>query len=152
MKMNRYILMALMVISASCERETIPSEPKMIATFDAVAENPAKTKLSISEDYILSWEEGDKILVNDGTVSKLFVAQSKGSSTTFSAEGIILVDDKTYVAAYPESSVIFNEDALLFNVPETFAAHPGTYPSAPAVALGSGSEKKLEFKMKNLMK
>ena len=146
MKMNRYILMALMVVSASCERETIPSEPKMIATFDAVAENPEKTKVSINEDYVLSWEEGDKILVNDGTVSKLFVAQSKGASTVFSAEGVILVDGKTYVAAYPESSAVFNEGTLMFNVPETFAATPGTYPSAPAVALGSGSEKKLEFK------
>ena len=58
--------MTLMVVSASCERETIPSEPKMIATFDAVAENPEKTKVSINEDYVLSWEEGDKILVNDG--------------------------------------------------------------------------------------
>ena len=105
MKMKRYILMALMVISVSCERTTFLSEPKIIASFDAVAEKPEKTKVSISEDYILSWEEGDKILVNDGSVNKLFVAQSKGTSTVFSAEGIVLVDDKTYTAAYPESSV-----------------------------------------------
>ena len=115
MKMNRYILMALMVLAASCEREAIPSEPKIIATFDAVAEKPEKTKVSISEDYVLSWEEGDKILVNDGYVSKLFVAQAKGTSTTFSAEGVVLVHDKTYVASYPEASSVFYDGVLKLN-------------------------------------
>lgn len=146
MKMKRYILMALMVISASCERETFLSEPKIIASFDAVAEKPENTKVSISEDYVLSWEEGDRILVNDGTVSKLFLAQTKGTSTVFSAEGVVLVDDKTYVAAYPESAAVFYEGALKMSVAETFTATPGTYPSAPAVALGNGAEKKLNFK------
>ena len=146
MKMNRYILMALMLLAASCEREAIPSEPKIIATFDAVAEKPEKTKVSISEDYVLSWEEGDKILVNDGYVSKLFVAQAKGTSTTFSAEGVVLVHDKTYVASYPEASSVFYDGVLKLNVPETFAATPGSYPSAPAVAIGNGLDKKLDFK------
>ena len=146
MKMNRYILMALMVVSASCERTTFLSEPKIIASFEAVAEMPEKTKVAISEDYVLSWEEGDRILINDGSVSKLFLAQSKGSSTVFSAEGMVIVDDKTYVAAYPESAAVFYEGELKMNVAETFAATPGTYPSAPAVALGNGKDKKLDFK------
>lgn len=137
-----------MVVSASCERTAIPSEPKIIATFEAEAQAPEKaaTKVSISEDYILSWEEGDRILVNDGSVDKLFIAQSKGSSTKFSAEGVVLVDHKTYCAAFPESSAVFNDGVLKFNLPETFAATPGAYPAAPAVALGNGAEKKLEFK------
>ena len=146
MKMNRYILMALMVLSVSCERTTFLSEPKIIASFEAVAEKPEKTKVAISEDYVLSWEEGDRVLINDGSVSKLFLAQSKGSSTVFSAEGMIIVDDKTYVAAYPESAAVFYEGELKMTVSETFAATPGTYPSAPAVALGNGKDKKLDFK------
>ena len=146
MKMNRYILMALMVLSVSCERTTFLSEPKIIASFEAVAERPEKTKVAISEDYVLSWEEGDRVLINDGSVSKLFLAQSKGSSTVFSAEGMVIVDDKTYVAAYPESAAVFYEGELKMTVSETFAATPGTYPSAPAVALGNGKDKKLDFK------
>jgi hypothetical protein len=146
MKMNRYILMALIVLSVSCERTTFLSEPKIIASFEAVAEKPEKTKVAISEDYVLSWEEGDRVLINDGSVSKLFLAQSKGSSTVFSAEGMVIVDDKTYVAAYPESAAVFYEGDLKVTVSETFAATPGTYPSAPAVALGNGKDKKLDFK------
>ncbi len=116
-----------------------------MAVFNAVAERPEETKVSIN-DYVLSWESGDKILVNDGSVDKIFTAQGAGSSASFSAEGVVLVSDKTYVAAYPQSTSIFYDGALKMVVEDEFLASAGEYPIAPAVAVGNGADKNLEFK------
>ncbi len=117
-----------------------------MASFSAVTDNPEATKVAISDDYLLTWEKGDRILINDGSMTRPFVADKAGSNTVFQAEGVVLVEDKTYVAAYPELSCVFYEGELKINVADTLAVDPGKYPQAPAVAVGNGKDRLLEFK------
>jgi hypothetical protein len=64
MKNFRYLLIALSLMTLSCEREQIKPEPKVLAVFNAVAEKSNQTtKVSIDQDYVLSWDQGDKIKV-----------------------------------------------------------------------------------------
>ena len=146
MKSFRYILIALSAFVLSCEREEIKPEPKVLASFDAVAEAPEQTKVSIDANYVLSWEAGDKIKVWDGAVETLFVADESGKTTTFNAEGVIVVPENNYVAAYPESMASFTHDALTVNVPNVVTSDPDDFPVAPAVAVSSGKDKLLEFR------
>lgn len=147
MKNFRYLLIALSAFALSCEREEIRPEPKVLATFDAVAEAPEQTtKVSIDSDFVLSWEADDKIKIWDGSVETLFVAKESGTSTVLQAEGVVLVPDRTYVASYPEAASSFSADGLKVKVSNTVTADPGQFPDAPAVAVSGGSERKLEFR------
>ena len=146
MKNFRYILIALSAFALSCEREEIKPEPKVLASFDAVAEAPEQTKVSIDANYVLSWEAGDKIKVWDGAVETLFVADESGKTTTFKAEGVIVVPENNYVAAYPESMASFTSEELTVNVPSVVTSDPDDFPTAPAVAVTNGKDKMLEFR------
>ena len=146
MKNFRYILIALSVIALSCESEQIKPEPKVLAVFNAVAEQSNKTKVSIDQDYVLSWDDGDKIKVWDGLSELLFIAQGAGKSVDFQAEGVVLVGGQSYGAAYPESLCSFTEEHLKVNVPNSIVTDPAQLPQSPAVAQSNGQDTRLEFR------
>ena len=147
MKNFRYILTALSFMALSCERAEIKPEPKVLAEFNAVAEKSNETtKVSIDQDYILSWDQGDKIKVWDGASELLFIAQGAGKSVNFQAEGVVLVNGQSYAAAYPESMSAFTEDGLKVYVPNTIVTDPAQLPQSPAVARSNGQDNVLEFR------
>lgn len=147
MKKFRYLLIALSLMTLSCEREQIKPEPKVLAVFNAVAEKSNQTtKVSIDQDYVLSWDQGDKIKVWDGSSELLFIAQGAGKSVDFQAEGVVLVSGQAYGAAYPESLSSFTEDDLKVYVPNTVVTDPAQLPQSPAVAQSNGLDTTLEFR------
>ena len=147
MKNFRYLLIALSLMTLSCEREQIKPEPKVLAVFNAVAEKSNQTtKVSIDQDYVLSWDQGDKIKVWDGSSELLFIAQAAGKSVNFQAEGVVLVSGQAYGAAYPESLSSFTEDDLKVYVPNTIVTDPAQLPQSPAVAQSNGLDTTLEFR------
>lgn len=147
MKNFRYILIALAFMILSCERMEIKPEPKVLAEFDAVAEKSnLTTKVSIDHDYILSWDQGDKIKVWDGTSELLFMAKAAGRSAIFQSEGVVLVNGKSYAAAYPESMSSFTDEGLKVFVSNTIVTDPAQLPQSPAVAKSNGQDRTLEFR------
>lgn len=147
MKNFRYLLIALSLMTLSCEREQIKPEPKVLAVFNAVAEKSNQTtKVSIDQDYVLSWDQGDKIKVWDGSSELLFIAQGAGKSVDFQAEGVVIVSGQAYGAAYPESLSSFTEDDLKVYVPNTIVTDPAQLPQSPAVAQSNGLDTTLEFR------
>ena len=146
MRTFKYILLSTLLVAFSCERTEIKPEPKILASFEAVAISPSPTKVSIDQDYVLSWEDSDKITVYDGYVQKLFVSKGTGKSVSFQAEGVVLSQDRNYVAVYPDTSGFFMDGKVTVKVPEVIAVEPDDFPAAPAVAFGNGKDRRLEFR------
>ncbi|MDE5890587.1 MAG: hypothetical protein K2H10_06185, partial [Bacteroidales bacterium] len=88
--MKRYIIVnACLLVAAACsDISPVPVEPKPVAGFMATCEG--HTKVAIDDSYMLSWENGDEILVSDRAKSTVFKASGSGSSVEFVSEGLII--------------------------------------------------------------
>ena len=133
--MKRFIPLILATgLLLSCSgRETFRPEPKLIAEFTATAER-------------LAWENGDRILVNDGVKSRVYTALASGETVSFSSEGALLSEEKTYTAAYPAATSSFEGDSLKIALPSTYELSPGEYPQIPAVGICDGASRHFVFR------
>ncbi|MDE7127273.1 MAG: hypothetical protein K2O58_05195, partial [Bacteroidales bacterium] len=95
---------------------------------------------------MLSWENGDEILVSDGAKSTVFKASGSGSSVEFVSEGLIISSAKTYSAVYPAAASRFEDGRVTVDVPAVSAAIPDKYPECPAVAVSDGASREMTFR------
>lgn len=130
----------------ACSQDTgfIKPEPRVKATLTATFE--PQTKVALGEDYSISWEEGDRIMVSDGAKRTQFTATSSGESATLEAEGVILTGGRTYYALYPYDQAYISGDDLRVQIPSVIKGTAGLCPPLPAVAAMDGDERQLEFR------
>ena len=135
-----------MALLAGCSAriDLVQSEPYVEVRLTGTLE--AQTKVGLNDDYSLSWEKGDRIMVSDGGKQRVFTALGSGASAEFGAEGVILLDDKTYYAIYPYSQAYINEDTLRVAIPSAFEGKQGVCPPLPSVASTDGKTRSLAFR------
>lgn len=104
MKKIMHITVAFLALAmlASCQKAQIEN-PSMVGLTSFTA-NILQTKTAIASDGKVTWNEGDEITVTDAAEpanSAVYVAQSSGSSTTFSLKsGETAVTTAPYKASY----------------------------------------------------
>lgn len=149
MKKSIFVL-AMAVIAVSCAKNEEVAELLQelecgFNQFSAVTSD--NTKVTINSDWSLSWETGDAVNVNDGTVTTCFNSLGSGSNTVLSSDGYEIDPAKTYFAVYPASEVnAFSEGRVILSVPSEQEAVPGEYPECAAVAVTTGQERNFIFK------
>lgn len=148
--MKKTVLMiAAAAAVLSCTQENTSLQPQTTAfnenQFGATASE--NTKVSIDENWSLSWEENDLVNINDGENTVEFHALSAGKSTVLEAEDFHVDRTRQYYAVYPASADNgFSDGCVTLSVPALQTAVPGEYPECAAVSSASGSEQNFVFK------
>lgn len=145
MKKNGFIILAAVLAACTQEQpEQQPVSPFMTNQFGAAVS--ANTKVTIGEDWSLSWEKGDAVNVNDGTLTTEFRAVSAGKSTVLEADGFEVDRDGRYYAVWPASpGNVFDNGKVTLSVPSAQIAVPGEYPGCAAVSATSGDVQNFMF-------
>lgn len=106
------VTMAMMALTmTSCQKEEGIAASDL--TFTATTEGGAKTHLT-PDGFGLRWDNGDEIMISDGTNSATFAATSiadDASSATFTTSDNVTLAGNIYKAYYPAS--IYNEDGTV---------------------------------------
>ena len=149
-KITRILSAAFATIAlAACQQEMQdnPGDNNLaLNQFGATAE--VATKVTISSDWKLSWEAGDKTDVFDGATKLVFSAKTSGASTLLDPENADFRREagKTYYAVYPSSeSNSIDGTTITLDVAGDRTAVAGEYPSAPAVASTTGAQANFAF-------
>ena len=150
-KITRILSAAFATVAlAACQQEMKdnPGDNNLaLNQFGATAE--VATKVTISSDWKLSWEAGDKTDVFDGATKLVFSAKTSGASTLLDPENVDFRREagKTYYAVYPSSeSNSIDGTTITLDVAGDRTAVAGEYPSAPAVASTTGAQANFGFK------
>lgn len=140
-KFITFFTFAIAVLASSCQKETFEnSNNSFSASFES------SSKITIDNDWALSWEAGDNILTYDGTSATVLTAASSGSQTCFTAESFVIDAAKTYSTIYPAENASFDLGQASVVVASSAVPSSGAFPSAPAVAVSSGVDKSFCFK------
>lgn len=145
MKKTVFIILAAALAACTQEQtEQQPVSPFMPNQFGAVVS--ANTKVTIDEDWSLSWEAGDAVNVNDGTLTTEFRAASAGKSTVLEADGFEVDRSGRYYAVWPAApDNVFDNGKVTLSVPSAQVAVPGEYPGCAAVSATSGETQNFVF-------
>ena len=140
MKNFKYILIAAVLVSASCQREEMNMETRVDVTF--VASHESRTKTSLVNDNVL-WESGDqiKILWNGGDAMSEARVGDDRSVAEFSAS---VPEGYDYYAVSPyaaESSLA--GDVLTVVIPQN---QTGTFAGANITVAKADAENGLKFR------
>ena len=104
-----------------------------------------ESKVTLEEDYSLSWEEGDQVAIWNGTeMLAPYVAQTSGKTTVLLGEEV----DQTiaHYAFYPYESVVeFEGNTVTAVIPGQQTPKVGTFPFNPSVAYAPAGEQTLQF-------
>lgn len=153
MRKNLYFLMVVAAMaSVSCIKENInavkPQIPSDAVTINAVAENDATLKSSLSDGKVL-WHNGDAVSVWNGSAACEFVtADPDGTeSAMFVASSSDYQQSDSYLALYPHSAdALFADGKVNTAVPAVQEAFAGGFAKGVNVAVASGSGESLLFR------
>lgn len=153
MRKNLYFLMVVAAMaSVSCIKENInavqPQIPSDAVTINAVAENDATLKSSLSDGKVL-WHNGDAVSVWNGSAACEFVtADPDGTeSAMFVASSSDYQQADNYLALYPHSAdALFADGKVNAAVPAVQEAFAGGFAKGVNVAVASGSGEGLLFR------
>ena len=153
MRKNLYFLMAVVAMaSVSCIKEDINTDkhltPSDAVTINAVAENDATLKSSLSDGKVL-WHNGDAVSVWNGSAACEFVtADPDGTeSAMFVASSSDYQQSDSYLALYPHSAdALFADGKVNTVVPAVQEAFAGGFAKGVNVAVASGSGESLLFR------
>lgn len=139
-KVTMAIAMAALIVFAGCNKDKETEGTTLKASIEQNQGDGSKTSLNPANGAI-SWSEGDKILVSNGTTSATFILSSGQATTngTFTYAGEFDINENTK-AVYPETGVI-TETSVTFTLPEEQdLATPGTFANGanPMVGLYNG--------------
>ena len=116
-KITRILTVAFATIAfAACQQEMqeLPGNTTLsLNQFGASAEG--STKVTISSDWMLSWEKGDQTDVFDGATKLVFSAQTEGASTILEPTDASFKreDAKTYYAVRNTLAKITTPEVVL---------------------------------------
>ena len=104
-----------------------------------------ESKVTLEEDYSLSWEEGDKVAIWNGTeMLAPYVAQTAGKTTVLLGEEVNT--ELAHCAFYPYESVVeFEGNTVTAVIPGQQTPKVGTFPFNPSVAYAPAGEQTLQF-------
>lgn len=159
-----FLMMAIFATFASCDKpddtssalppsgeeevQTVPfpQTPDGKDSFFALFEDvPVGTKVVLDTGKKLSWEEGDKVSVWDGTAFAEYIAQSDGVQTLLA--GPETEDGKEYYAFYPSGeSVTFEGSTLAMTLPHEQVLVEDRFTCAPSVAFTSAADRDFRFR------
>ena len=154
MRKNLYFLMVVAAMaSVSCLKEDFNAEqqpqiPADAVTINAVAENDATLKSSLSDGKVL-WHNGDAVSVWNGSAACKFVtADPDGTeSAMFVASSSDYQQSDSYLALYPHSAdALFADGKVNTAVPAVQEAFAGGFAKGVNVAVASGSGESLLFR------
>ena len=104
-----------------------------------------ESKVTLEEDYSLSWEEGDQVAIWNGTeLLAPYVAQASGKTTVLLGEEV----DPTvaHCAFYPYDALVeFEGNTVTAVIPGQQTPKVGTFPFNPSVAYAPAGEQTLQF-------
>lgn len=104
-----------------------------------------ESKVTLEEDYSLSWEEGDQVAIWNGTeLLAPYVAQTSGKTTVLLGEEVNT--ELAHCAFYPYESVVeFEGNTVTAVIPGQQTPKVGTFPFNPSVAYAPAGEQTLQF-------
>ena len=104
-----------------------------------------ESKVTLEEDYSLSWEEGDQVAIWNGTeLLAPYVAQASGKTTVLLGEEVNT--ELAHCAFYPYGSVVeFEGNTVTAVIPGQQTPKVGTFPFNPSVAYAPAGEQTLQF-------
>ena len=150
------ITMALAAIAAACNKPEIVdpsaeglapqlSPNQFSATFETSSSEDAKSKVSMNEDYSLSWVQGDAVSVFDAEgTNLLFTAKESGKSTALDGGEVLVDPEVTYYAVYPYSENNFVADGrITVEMPVVQTPVQGSFPTNVSVA--KSDQRQLKF-------
>lgn len=111
-----------------------------------IAEAPT-TKITLGDDFSLTWNAGDKVSVYDGTNTYVFTADKDGATTSLGNSSITIDPSLNYSAVYPYSeSYTFSRDSVTMTIPgeQNFTKTPFGYTFC--VANCNGDARRFAFK------
>ena len=127
------------LLAASCQKQNVPELKSEGKTFTAVI-NQELTKTTITSEYKVNWEAGDRIDINNGSI---FTATPDASDATRASFTKVSGSDPDgeygYTAVYPASIIVNSEPTL----PATQIYAEGKF-NAPMCAMSDTES--LEFK------
>ena len=141
-----FILLAAALLAVACNQEEL-QDPN-----GSAVEIPSncflagiESKVTLENDYSLSWEEGDEVAVWNGTeLLAPYVAKTSGATTKL--EGEIVDMEKSHCAFYPYDAVVeFEENTVTAVIPGQQTPKSGTFPFNPSVAYAPKGEQTLQF-------
>lgn len=141
-----FILLAAALLAVACNQEEL-QDPNGTAV--EVPSNGflagIETKVSLEEDFSLSWEEGDQVAIWNGTeLLAPYTAQTAGKTTVLLGEEVSL--DLAHCAFYPYDAVVeFEGKTVTAVIPGQQTPKSGTFPFNPSVAYAAAGEQTLQF-------
>lgn len=141
-----FILLAAALLAVACNQEEL-QDPNGTAV--EVPSNGflagIETKVSLEEDFSLSWEEGDQVAIWNGTeLLAPYTAQTAGKTTVLLGEEVS--SDLAHCAFYPYDAVVeFEGKTVTAVIPGQQTPKSGTFPFNPSVAYAAAGEQTLQF-------
>ena len=104
-----------------------------------------ESKVTLDSDFSLSWEEGDKVAIWNGTeMLAPYVAQTAGKTTVLLGEDVD--QSVAHCAFYPYDAVVeFEGNTVTAVIPGQQTPKSGTFPFNPSVAYAPVGEQTLQF-------
>lgn len=141
-----FILLAAALLAVACNQEEL-QDPNGTAV--EVPSNGflagIETKVSLEEDFSLSWEEGDQVAIWNGTeLLAPYTAQTAGKTTVLLGEDVNT--GLAHCAFYPYDAVVeFEGKTVTAVIPGQQTPKSGTFPFNPSVAYAAAGEQTLQF-------
>ena len=141
-----FILLTAALLAVACNQEEL-QDPNGTAV--EVPSNGflagIETKVSLEDDFSLSWEEGDKVAIWNGTeLLAPYTAQTAGKTTVLLGEDVNT--DLAHCAFYPYDAVVeFEENTVTAVIPGQQTPKSGTFPFNPSVAYAPAGVQTLQF-------
>ena len=144
MKTSRIIFMlALAAAATACNKAELEgTDPAGLKSNQFLASiEGASTKVTMAEDFSLSWVAGDQVSVFESEAMKneLFTATEGGHQTTLDGGEVTVDQEKTYYAVYPYSEKNSLADGIITTeIPTVQTPKQGDIPVNIAVAKNDG--------------
>lgn len=141
-----FILLTAALLAVACNQEEL-QDPNGTAV--EVPSNGflagIETKVSLEDDFSLSWEEGDQVAIWNGTeLLAPYTAQTAGKTTVLLGEDVNT--GLAHCAFYPYDAVVeFEENTITAVIPGQQTPKSGTFPFNPSVAYAAAGEQTLQF-------
>ena len=103
-----------------------------------------ESKVTLEDDYSLSWEAGDKVAIWNGTEYSSYEALTPGKTTVILGEDVD--ENAAHCAFYPYEAVVgFEGNTVTAVIPGQQTPKVGTFPFNPSVAYAPAGEQTLRF-------
>lgn len=103
-----------------------------------------ESKVTLEDDYSLSWEAGDKVAIWNGTEYSSYEALTSGKTTVILGEDVD--ENAAHCAFYPYEAVVgFEGNTVTAVIPGQQTPKVGTFPFNPSVAYAPAGEQTLRF-------